>query len=289
MRAIGFAVGDRVERFQRRRNLAGRGNSDGELAVGHVGQRLGESLRGAEQEVEARLKGGRHSPSHFRVRIGDRGTCDAEPRGRPEPHHESSSRNPHVRPPIEANKGSRRSVADRSRGSFFRSISRSTAAPHGRSSVRVRRDEIPPSIRRNAAVILADAGREDKRRPTPPDPLNRDASSPCGRGSRGPVRPGHPAGEGPGDRVPERRVDRAVGAGLQGAVALADPLHPSDQDRQKPRDRSQHERRRGRMRDRRAEMIDTADDRHFPLRPLNPDETKRPRARSLGAASVGGQ
>ncbi len=110
MRAVGLAVGDRVQRLQRRRDLAGGGNGDGELAVGHVRQRVGEGLPAAEKQVEARLKRGRHLPAHLRARIGDGGTRDGEARRGPKPHDKSSSSNPHVRRPFEPKKAGRRSL-----------------------------------------------------------------------------------------------------------------------------------------------------------------------------------
>ena len=72
----------------------------------------------------------------------------------------------------------------------------------------------------------------------------------------------HPAREGIGDRLPERRFEGGEIAGAQRPVSIDDPLHAGDKDRQKRGHGAKHERRRGRVRDRRAEVIDIADNRH---------------------------
>ena len=183
--AFRLAVGDRVQRLERRRDLAGRGDGDGELAVGHVRQRLGECLGAAEQEVEARLERRRQAPSHFRVRIGDGRSRHGEPRRRPEPHDQSSPCNPHVRPPSEAKNCGRRSIADRSRASFPIHL-RSGASGIGFPFVDARR--LSRRARGKTPRGYSPMPRANTRRPAPR--VNRDALSPCGRVSRAPVRPG---------------------------------------------------------------------------------------------------
>ena len=87
MRAFGPAVGDGVERLQRRRDFAGRRNAKREMAVGEIGERASERFAAAVDEVERGLEARRHPPLHVGRGIGegglrqpDAGRGDSEPR-----------------------------------------------------------------------------------------------------------------------------------------------------------------------------------------------------------------
>ena len=75
----------------------------------------------------------------------------------------------------------------------------------------------------------------------------------------------HPTRERVADRLPHGRFEGGKRARAQRSVLIDDPLHPGNQNRQKPGDGAEHKSRRGRVRNRRAEVIDIADDRHAPL------------------------
>ncbi len=87
MGAFGLAVGDGVERFQRRRDFAGRRDIKREMAVGEIGERARQRFAAAVDEVELRLETRRHPPLHVGRGIGEgrprqphAGRRDAEPR-----------------------------------------------------------------------------------------------------------------------------------------------------------------------------------------------------------------
>ena len=86
MRAFGPAVRDSLERVQRRRDFAGRGNAKSEMTVGEIGERAGERFAAAVDEVERGLETRRHPPLHVGRGIGegglrqpDAGRRDSEP------------------------------------------------------------------------------------------------------------------------------------------------------------------------------------------------------------------
>ena len=64
------AVGGGVQRLQAGHDLAGREHLDLELVVGHLGDRLGEHLRGREQRVERLREARREAPFDLRRRTG---------------------------------------------------------------------------------------------------------------------------------------------------------------------------------------------------------------------------
>ena len=69
MSAVGAAVGDGVERLERRRDLAGRRRLDGEAAVGHVGDRVGQRLGAAVVEIERGREARRRGFAHCTVGV----------------------------------------------------------------------------------------------------------------------------------------------------------------------------------------------------------------------------
>ena len=72
VRAFGPAVGDGVQRFERRRDFAGRRDLKSEMTVGEIGERLGQRFAAAVDEVERRHETRRYPPLHVGRGIGER-------------------------------------------------------------------------------------------------------------------------------------------------------------------------------------------------------------------------
>ncbi len=70
--AFGPAVGDGLERFQRRRDFAGRSDAKREMTVGEIGERLGQRFAAAVDEVERGGEARGHPPLHLGGGIGER-------------------------------------------------------------------------------------------------------------------------------------------------------------------------------------------------------------------------